>query len=185
MEQKKEAEIIARVIKGDRQAYALLVEEYKRPIYNLALRMTGSIEDADDLAQEIFIRAYSNMWRFDERKSFFTWLYTIGLNLIRNHLKKKIRESERKATEAEVAREQGREHHQVAENNIAADYVMKLEEALQKLPVDWREAVILRFYFELSFEEVAKISGTSASAAKMRVYRGLEKLRQILEHPSY
>ena len=88
MDQKIEAEIVAKVLKGDRQAYALLVEEYKSPIYNLAYRMTGNSEDADDLTQETFIRAYINLWRFDPKRKFFTWLYTISINLIRNHLKK-------------------------------------------------------------------------------------------------
>jgi RNA polymerase sigma-70 factor (ECF subfamily) len=84
MDQKIAAEIVARVLKGDRKAYALLVEEYKSPIYNLAYRMTGNLEDADDLTQETFIRAYQYLRRYDPRKKFFTWLYTIALNLIKN-----------------------------------------------------------------------------------------------------
>src|SRR5271157_5148342 len=88
MDQKNEAEIVARVLKGDRQAYALLVDEYKSPIYNLAYRMTGNLEDADDLTQETFIRAYQYLWRYETSKKFFTYIKTLALNLIKNHFKK-------------------------------------------------------------------------------------------------
>lgn len=179
MDQKTEGEIIERVIKGDRQAYSLLVEKYKNPVYNLAFRMTGSAEDADDLAQETFIRAYSKMWQFNQQKSFFTWLYTIGLNLIRNHTKKKLRESKRITAAEEFSKTQ-RKVNQTEGNFIAAERTAKLEDAIRKLPVDWREAVILRFYFDLSLEEVAAVCGASVSAVKMRIYRGLEKLKQMM-----
>ena len=69
LDQKIEAEIVARILKGDRQSYALLVEEYKTPIYNLAYRMTGNAEDANDLTQETFVRAYKYLWRYDQRKN--------------------------------------------------------------------------------------------------------------------
>ena len=59
--------------------YALLVDEYKSPIYNLAYRMTGNLGDAEDLTQETFIRAYQYLWRYDNRKKFFSWLYTLAL----------------------------------------------------------------------------------------------------------
>jgi len=88
MDQKTEAEIIVRILRGDRQAYALLVEEYKVPVYNLAYRMTGNPADADDLTQETFIRAYKYLWLYDTKRKFFTWLYSISLNLIKNHIKK-------------------------------------------------------------------------------------------------
>jgi RNA polymerase sigma-70 factor (ECF subfamily) len=82
MDQKNEDEIVAKVLKGDRQEYALLVEEYKLPICNLAYRMTGNTEDADDLTQDTFIRAYQNLWLYNRCQKFFTWLYMTALNLI-------------------------------------------------------------------------------------------------------
>ena len=89
MDQKIEAQIVAKVLKGDRQSYALLVEKYKSPIYNLAYRMTGNREDAADLTQDTFIRAYLYLWRYDPHKKLFTWLYTLALSIIKNHLRKK------------------------------------------------------------------------------------------------
>ncbi len=179
MDQKIEAEIVARVLNGERQEYALLVEEYKTPIYNLAYRMTGNHRDAEDLAQETFIRAFQHLQRFDPDKSFFTWLYTISLNIIRNHLRRRravALEDERGISNLTAAPSAGENPEQIFIRNQQATV---LNACLQKLPVDLREAIILRFYLELSFEEAAAISGASLSAVKMRVYRGLDRLKQL------
>ena len=72
MDQKTEAEIVVRVLKGDRQAYALLIEAYKNPIYNLAYRMTRNPQDAEDLAQETFLRSFRELSRFDVNRRFYT-----------------------------------------------------------------------------------------------------------------
>jgi RNA polymerase sigma-70 factor (ECF subfamily) len=180
MDQKLEAEIVAKVLKGDRQEYALLVEKYKSPIYNLAYRMTGNLEDAGDLAQETFVRAFQHLQRFDPDKIFFTWLYTISLNIIKNHLRKK-REvtAEYEPGSAHLTGPAG-ERENPEQLFILHQQADVLDACLQKLPVDLREAIILRFYAELSFEEVAAISGASLSAVKMRVYRGLERLKQLM-----
>jgi len=181
MEPDHEREIIQRILNGERESYALLVDAYQSAIFNLAYRMTGNRQDADDLAQETFIRAYRNLRHFDPEKRFFTWLYTIGLNLIRNHLKKRgravVRETaERRDSEAEI-----RDESCTEQELIRSQERHSLEEALHKLPVNLREAVVLRFYQDLSFEEIATITGASVSAAKMRVYRGVERLKESIK----
>jgi len=180
MDSKTESEIIARVLKGDRQAYALLVEEYKGPVFNLAYRMTGTREDADDLTQETFIRAYQNLRRFDQTKKFFTWLYTIGINLIRNHLKKNVRDISHLAA-AGSSLEQQQINGEGEGDVLSDDRMIRLEQVIRKLPVDLREAIILKFVQDLTFEEVANVTGNSVSAVKMRIYRGLEKMKQMME----
>ena len=180
MDSKTESEIIARVLSGERQTYALLVEEYKGPIFNLAYRMTGSHDDADDLTQETFIRAYQKLYRFDQSKKFFTWLYTIGINLIRNHLKKNVRDVSHQASSG-PAIEQQQGNGRVEGDELSDDRMIRLEQVIRKLPVDLREAIILKFVQDLTFEEVAKVTGDSVSAVKMRIYRGLEKMKQMME----
>lgn len=186
MDQKREAEIVINVLKGNRQAYALLVEEYKNPIYNLAYRMTHNIQDAEDLAQETFLRAYRELLRYDTKKRFFTWLYTISLNLIRNHLKKtNLRtamhnfyiatggighDGKKGSFNVNASVEESRE---TREN--------QMDIGLQKLSPELREILVLRFYQGLSFEMIADITGFSHSAVKMRIYRGLETLRKIIQ----
>jgi RNA polymerase sigma-70 factor (ECF subfamily) len=187
MDQKTEAEIVVRILKGDRQAFALLVEEYKTPIYNLAYKMTRNPEDAEDLAQETFLNSFRELSRYDTKRRFYTWLYTIGLNLIRNHLKK----TGRRQTNLRQVNISSNAVISGAEKSIFIDAAdseesreerkEQLEICLLKLSPDLRELLVLRFYQGLSFEDIAVITGFSQSAVKMRVYRGLEKLRKFIQ----
>lgn len=182
MDRQEEQDIIARVRRGERAAFAALVDAYAKPIFNLAFRMTGSHQDAEDLAQETFIRAYQNLRSFDPRRPFFTWLYTIGLNLIRNHLKKSKKTDVADRWEGTGA-ETGHPDPAANPEEILIDgqKAHLLEQSLLKLPEAFREAVVLRYIGRLSFEEIARLSGISLSLAKMRVYRGLERLKAIVE----
>ena len=175
MDQKNEVEIVARVLKGERQAYALLIEEYKSPVYNLAYRMTGNSEDADDLTQETFIRAYQYLWRYDTRRKFFTWLYTLALNLIRTHLKKN---KYNKSSEELSA-------HLLADKNPSPETKLidtqEISVCLFRLEYESRALLIMKFQQGLTFEEIAQITGKSLSAVKMSIYRGLEKLKELLK----
>lgn len=177
----EESQIIERVLNGDREAFAALVDASKGAIFNLAFRMTDSYQDADDLSQKTFISAYRNLRQFDPRKRFFTWIYTICLNLIRNHLKKYGREMTRNTaarSSSEAVIDPGA---QTERDMTQAQEIRRLETCLQKLPANLREAVVLRFYQDLSFEEIATISDASLSAVKMRVYRGLDQLKRSME----
>jgi len=174
LDQKIEAEIVARILKGDRQSYALLVEEYKTPIYNLAYRMTGNAEDANDLTQETFVRAYKYLWRYDQRKKFFAWIYTLAFNLIKNHFKKNKKEkfSDKLSTSSLVDNHPSPEEKLIEEQEIGS-YLLRLEDELRAL-------LIMKYQQELSFEEIAGITGKSLSAVKMRIYRGLDKLKELM-----
>lgn len=182
MDQKTDAEIVARIIEGDVQAYAQLVDAYKGPIYNLAFRMTGSLSDAEDLTQEIFIRAYQKLYQFNQEKKYFTWLYTIAINLIRNHLKKKSKDVLSHTTDHFSPESQRTEKENREGDFLSEDSMKWLDVNMQKLPVDMREAIILKFHQDMTFEEVAAVTSDSVSAVKMRVYRGLEKLKALMNH---
>jgi len=177
---KHENEIIQNVLDGDREKFALLVDKYQGPIYNLVYRLTGSRHDAEDLAQETFIKAYKSLNNFQIKKKFFSWLYTIAINLTRNHLKKK------KPLFVENVEDLKSDNLQTDKNNpeinvIKHEQAQALASSIQRLPIALREAVILRYYFYLPFEEIARILCISLSGAKMRVYRGLEKLENIMK----
>lgn len=177
---KHENEIIQNVLDGDREKFALLVDKYQGPIYNLLYRLTGSMQDAEDLAQETFIKAYKSLNNFQTKKKFFSWIYTIAINLTRNHLKKK------KPLLVENVEDLKPDNRQTDKNNpeinlIKHEQAQALARSIQKLPIALREAVILRYYFYLPFEEIARILCISLSGAKMRVYRGLEKLENIMK----
>ena len=170
MEHDAEIKIVARVLEGDRQAYALLVEEYKTPIYNLAYRMTRNLEDADDLTQDIFIRAYVHLWRYNPQKKFFTWLYTIALNQIRNHLKKIKKRNKLDMNNVLAVQKQDSSHDFIDGSDI--------EIKLATLDEYTRFLIIMKYQQELSFQDIADITGKSISALKMRIYRGLEELKK-------
>jgi RNA polymerase sigma-70 factor (ECF subfamily) len=178
MEIEKESKIIRRILCGEPEAYALLIDQYKAPVYNLVLKLTDNREDAEDLAQEIFIRAFEALDRFDIRKRFFPWLYTIALNMIRNHHKKKkpllMRNFEALIGGRRTAEVRNPEH--MVQSKQAAQM---LDSCIRKLPLPQKEAVVLRYYQELTFEEIAQIQKIKISAAKMRVYRGLKHLSRI------
>jgi len=179
----EENEIIERILAGERDLYKVLIDRYKVPIFNLAFRMTASLEDADDLAQEIFARAFTRLRLFNQEKSFFTWLYTISLNVIRNYLRKKERDN----LAVSDFRDEDKHLLSAADcsldpEQVTADNQLRklLESCLLELTLDLREALVLRFYQGLSFEYMAEITGHSVSAMKMRVYRGIEELQRMM-----
>jgi len=176
---KHENEIIQRILNGNSEEFSFLVDKYQGPIYNLVYRLTGSRHDAEDLAQETFIKAYKSLNNFQTKKKFFSWLYTIAINLTRNHLKKK------KPLLVENVEDLKSDYLESDKNNpeinvIKHEQAQALARSIQKLPIALREAVILRYYFYLPFEEIARILCISLSGAKMRVYRGLEKLENLM-----
>jgi RNA polymerase sigma-70 factor (ECF subfamily) len=170
-----DANLIYEILAGDAEAYAILVRRYQKPIFNLMLRMTSSDEDAMDLTQDTFVRSYEKLEQFKASSPFFPWLYTIGMNLARD-FQRKLRAS-RNALEAlsgdpDPPSNPGENLHE----SVEAEQVSHL---LQTLPVDYREALILRFHEGLSVTELASALGISASGAKMRIHRGLLKLREL------
>jgi RNA polymerase sigma-70 factor, ECF subfamily len=174
-----DSQLIAAILEGDVDAYSTLVLRYQGAIFNLMFRMTGSYEDATDLSQETFIKGYDQLYRFQRGKKFFPWLYTIGLNHARNFLRHNKRTHMVSLGDCEIG--SGLDYPGQQEDNICAkiDY-RQLHAGLNQLPLDYRGALILRYHEGLSMEEVAEAMNLRLSAAKMRVHRGLAKLRDIL-----
>lgn len=172
--------LVREVLAGEDRRYAELVRGFEGPVYNLALRLTGSAADAADLAQETFLRAWLNLDKYDQEHKFFTWLYTLCLNLTRNHLKK----AGRVAGFARVGPERAPIDETRAANPgpaLAAKRAeLEIQEVLGVLSVDHREALLLRYFQDVAYEDMAVILGISPSAAKMRVRRGLEAMRRVL-----
>jgi RNA polymerase sigma-70 factor (ECF subfamily) len=142
--------------------------------------MSGSYEDAVDLTQETFIRAYEQLHRFQQGRKFFSWLYTIGLNHAKNFLRKNGQSRTVSLEEFDLDCELSFPCDQEMALCARSD-VRQLQAALNQLPVEYREAVLLRYFEDLSMDDVAESLGLSVSGAKMRVHRGLKKLREILE----
>lgn len=178
MDGKDEQRCIDRVLGGEVNAFGTLVVRYQKPIFNLMYRMVGSSDRAADLTQETFFKAYQKLDRFHPGKRFFPWLYAIGLNLARDFVRKNTRNPETRSTlnpeSFSGCSSPGDQHDRMCESLE----FLRLEKALDELPVIYREALILRYHDECSMREIAAALNLSVSAAKMRVHRGLDMLRE-------
>jgi RNA polymerase sigma-70 factor (ECF subfamily) len=178
MDGKDEQNCIDRVLRGEVNAFGTLVERYQKPIFNLMYRMAGSSDKAADLTQETFIRAYQKLERFHPGKKFFPWLYSIGLNLARDFARKKTWNPEAgyplNPESFSGCNSPGDQHDRMCESLE----FLRLEKALDELPLIYREALILRYHDECSMRDIAAALDLSVSAAKMRVHRGLDMLRE-------
>jgi RNA polymerase sigma-70 factor (ECF subfamily) len=172
-------DIIARVLAGQRDVYAILVERHQNRLYKLALLLTGHPQDAEDLAQETLIRAYRSLVRYDPARPFFPWVSSILTNLARTRRRQKRPDMfplSDQPPETLACQAPG------PDTRLArmAEWET-LVRALNRLPERLREALVLRHIEDLPFDHVARVLGISEAAAKMRVARGLEKLKKIME----
>lgn len=169
---------IRKVRQGNLEAYEELVLRYQKSIYNLMYRISGSSEDADELTQEVFCKAFEKLESFSETHRFFPWLYTLAMNHGRDWGRRQHR------------LRNGLQHY--AESLAADDLIpatARLERqqeigqmfrALDKLPRDRQELLLLRYQQELSIEELGEIFSISRSGVKMRIHRSLELLHKHL-----
>lgn len=171
-------QLISEIRAGRNASFAVLVERYQTPIYNLMYRFSGSSDEAADMTQELFIRAYENLNRYQEKGGFFPWLYTMALNHGRDWQRKR-RNGRRffgilAADEPQAPRTPDHECE-------TRERIDSLQQALNRLPEDRRELLILRYRHDCSISELAGIFNTSESAIKMRLQRSLEALGRSME----
>lgn len=169
-----DAELIATIIDGDVDAYSELVRRYRDGCFRFALRQLGNREDAEDALQEAFVRAYRGLRTCRERDRFGAWLYTIVVNECRT------RGGRRAKRERRFVGDVGDE---IADPADGGDPAIgdEIAYALRQLPAEQREAFLLKHVEDLSYEEIAEVTGVGVSALKMRVKRGCERLRELLE----
>jgi RNA polymerase sigma-70 factor (ECF subfamily) len=170
--------IVEAVLQGEAEAFAHLVRKYQKPIYNLMLRAVGVSDVAADLTQETFIRAYDKLYTFQPGKRFFPWLYTLAVNLARDHARRRRRRPPVAHVDPDTISPEDLAQPGPGEQHRRAE-IHSLMETLQRLPVDYREAVILRYRDGLPMKSIAALLGLTTSGAKMRVHRGLAKLRDL------
>lgn len=159
--------------------FAELVRRYQRPVYNLLRRYTGNSEEAEDLAQEVFVRIYDKLWTFRGDQQFFPWLYAIAVNRARDWCRRCARQRAIIAPfDGDDSPDPACTQHRLLERQEVAK---ALEKALTTLPESTRELLIYRYRYERSLKEAARVFSLSESAAKMRIKRGLEKLEAYLQ----
>lgn len=178
-------DLMRRAQDADKQAFALLYERYSASVLSYLYRMLGSVEDVESIAQEVFLRAYRfrATYRYPQRLS--TWLFTITRNLAINQARRKKRSPVRNITELNLEGiDISGDPYQVAAR--ATDDVEKQEEiarvlkALDDLPTDQKEVIVLGVFQDLSYGEMEAITGTKAVTLRSRMFHGLKKLAKII-----
>ena len=176
-----DTEIISQVLKGDHNAYALLVERYKTYVFTLTLRFTKNREDAEEISQDIFIKAYRSLADFKGAAKFSTWLYTIVNTTCITFLRKKKLEifslDNEKLFEMANNRDSGFNANQVEQKSK----LNMVNKAISLLSPDDAEVITLFYKAEQSLEEIAGILGLEANTAKVRLHRARTRLKEKME----
>jgi RNA polymerase sigma-70 factor (ECF subfamily) len=180
-------ELVARTVAGDTDSFNQLMHRWERPIFALAYRVIGREEDARDVCQEAFLRAFRALPGFKGEAKFSSWLYRITLNLCRDWIRRQKRTPVVLAPEGvdlvELASEQG--PVESIEDLVARKQLSTtVGEAMQRLPEDQRTAIVLKEYHGLTFQEIADLQGCPLSTVKTRLYQGLSVLRRQLDAQS-
>jgi len=178
---------IKQVIKGDQDAFAEIVEIYSNSIYQLGYRMLGNRHEAEDIAQEAFIRAYVNIKSFNQDLKFSTWLFRIATNLCIDRIRKKkpdyYLDAEVSGTEGLTMYSQLPSNTPLPEKELES---LELQETVQKeilkLPEKYRSVIVLKYIEELSLNEISEILDMPLGTVKTRIHRGREALRQQLRY---
>ena len=177
-------ELVAKSIGGDAESFNQLILRWERPIYALAYRVIGREEDARDVCQETFLRAFRALPGFKGQAKFSSWLYRIALNLCRDWIRRQRRAPVMQMPEGidpgELAAERG-PVESIEELVSRRELSAVVEEAMALLPEEQRTAIILKEYHGLTFQEIADMQDCPLSTVKTRLYQGLSVLRRQLE----
>jgi RNA polymerase sigma-70 factor, ECF subfamily len=185
-----DAAVVAQVLAGDKDAFRLLVERHSRNIFRVVYRMTGNQQDAEEVLQETFLRAYKSLGRFESRSNFGTWLYRIAVNRALDLLSSRKTQMQTKdgyqITDSPEP-EEGRQVQLPAPAPgpdrllISSEIKKKVAQALGLLTPAERVAFTMRHMEGQSIEEISQVLNVKTSAAKNCVFRAVQKLRQQLE----
>lgn len=168
---------IARARQGDDQAFAQLVEVYQRPVFNVCYRMLGDRAEAEDAAQETFIRAYTRLASYDPERKFSSWLLAIASHYCIDRLRRQ-RFGLVSWDDLPPWRWLPTTDPEPEEVTLRHEVQKQVQELLAKLPPDYRAAVVLRYWHELSYEEIAELLDSTLPAVKSRLFRARQMMAE-------
>jgi RNA polymerase sigma-70 factor (ECF subfamily) len=173
-----EARVIERAREGDTRAFETILERYEKPVFNAAYRIVANYEDAADVTQTVFLKVHKKLGSYRPEHKFFSWIYRIAVNEAINFAKRRSREM---PLDDAVAARQGSSVDHLA--RIARDEM--IAGALRALKIDYRVVVVMKYFLELSYKEIADIVGIPEKTVKSRLFTGRELLRQTLVQKGY
>jgi RNA polymerase sigma-70 factor (ECF subfamily) len=168
--------LVRSALDGDSRAFTALVDRHAAACLRFATRMLGERADAEDVAQETFLRVFHALHAYDDGTAFRTWLFSILVNRCRTALLRRARRERRVVLDETAVRQTVAAH-----GADAADLQDEIRWAVARLPAEQREAFLLRHVEELSYDEMAQATGVGTSALKMRVKRACVRLQHLLE----
>jgi RNA polymerase sigma-70 factor, ECF subfamily len=172
---------IEQALKGDHESFGYLIRAYERPVYNLAYRMLGDPTEAEDAAQETFLRAYTKLATYQPDRKFVNWLLSIASHYCIDSLRRRTRAPQLSLDgplPPEWTMSTAPRPDQVASKKEEENRVRK---SLDGLPADYRAAVVLRYWYDLSYAEIAEAMNTTESAIKSRLHRARQMLALQLQ----
>jgi RNA polymerase sigma-70 factor, ECF subfamily len=177
-----DAELVVRALRGRDDGFEELVRRYQRPIVSYVYRMTGDYEAALDLTQEVFIKVYNSLARYRPEYKFSTWIYRIAHNAAIDHLRRlSTREQELGAARGPDGEIYERPVASDAPNpeqlSERAERRAEIEDVIQQLPPSYRELIVLRHAHDLSYDEIAEVTGLPLGTVKNRIFRAREAMR--------
>lgn len=180
IQQMTDEQIIGRVRGGETRMFGELVQRYQDPVFGMALRFVGGRGDAEDVAQEVFLRAYRGLDGFKGDAKFSTWLYRITFNLCADWLRRN-RRADRRAAAIEEAAEVADGRVSLEEGMLETEKRDQVRRALESLDERYRSVVVLLYYQKMSYEQIAAVLALPVKTVETRLYRARKMLRELLE----
>ena len=171
-----EADLVSACLAGRPGAFDVIVERHRRTVYQLCYRFVGNHEDASDLSQDVFLRAFRGLRNFKGESSLGTWLYRIGVNVCLNRVSAKTPVNE----PIEKHQHVDDRSESPSDRVLRGERAMQVRAAITRLPRKQRAALILRMYHEMSHQEIAETLGSSVGAVKANVFHALQNLKKLL-----
>jgi RNA polymerase sigma-70 factor (ECF subfamily) len=178
-------DLMRRTQTGDKQAFSLLYERYSASVLSYLYRMLGNVEDVESIGQEVFLRAFRFAPTYRYPQKFSTWLFTITRNLAINQARRKKRNPVRNVTELNLeGMDMTGDAYQVAaratDNLEKQEEIARMLKALDDLPIDQKEVIVLGVFQDLSYAQMEEITGTKAVTLRSRMFHGLKRLGKQL-----
>ena len=171
-----ETDLVAACLGGASGAFDVIVERHRRSVYQLCYRFVGNHEDASDLSQDVFLRAYRGLKNFRGQSTLATWLYRIGVNVCLNRVSVKAPVSEPIEADQHI----DVKSESPSERVLREERAGRVRAAIARLPEKQRAALILRMYHDMSHQEIADTVGSSVGAVKANVFHALNSLKRML-----
>src|SRR4051812_13143709 len=178
-------DLMRRTQQGDKQAFSLLYERYSASVLSYLYRMLGAVEDVESIGQEVFLRAFRFAPTYRYPQKFSTWLFTITRNLAINQSRRRKRSPVRNITElnlegVEMSGDPRRVAARATDDLEKQEEIARVLEALDDLPVDQKEVIVLGVFQDLSYAQMEEITGTKAVTLRSRMFHGLKKLASLI-----